>query len=112
MPDVHTDLTYHPLLGHAVGCAALKEHRPEQARSIWHHIQPQVCGGKTTVANTVALCDNCHYIIHLLLWRLANNFPVDRRKWRGQLAYAQQGYDACVAAGTVGLIPNEGGSYT
>jgi hypothetical protein len=58
--------------------------------------------------NLVALCDGCHYSIHRLLWHLAQGQPIGFVPRQAQLALAQRGYTACVAAGTVAQIPNEG----
>jgi hypothetical protein len=61
---------------------------------------------------------NCHYSIHRLMWclRLQHDSipltPVQAGNMaspnRNQLKYATQGFDACVTAGTVDRIPNEG----
>jgi hypothetical protein len=58
--------------------------------------------------NLVGLDDNCHYTVHLLLWHLAQKTPPPAKGTRAQRALARQGYDACVLAGTVHKIPNEG----
>jgi hypothetical protein len=50
---------------------------------------------------------NCHYTVHRLLWNMAKGLPQPPCR-AAQLAYAQQGYAACLAAGTVAHIPNEG----
>ena len=98
-----------PGIGRAVDCsvAPAGTHRPVPVRFVWHHIQPHEAGGATDAANLVQLCDNCHYTIHRLLWNMAKGLPQPPCR-AAQLAYAQRGYDACVAAGTVARIPNEG----
>jgi hypothetical protein len=76
-------------------------------------VQPLVCGGQSTPRNLVALCDSCHYSIHVVLWALARHDgnladpTVLRLGTRRQRFYAEAGWDACVAAGTTGLIPKE-----
>ena len=76
-------------------------------RYVLHHIQPQVCGGLTTPGNTVGLCDSCHYSVHVLLWHLSQGTTPPSPGTRKQRAFAQQGYAACKAAGTVARIPKE-----
>jgi hypothetical protein len=76
-------------------------------RFIWHHVQPKEAGGVDGPDNEVSLCDSCHYTIHRVLWYMAHNEPVPP-VMRNQKKIAQRGYDACVAAGTVDKIPNEG----
>jgi len=103
----------------AVSCAASGSHSPVPLRFVWHHVQPHEAGGLTTPANLVQLCDSCHYTIHRLLWIMAlmgQGKPVTPEQSeelghpprKTQYALASQGYDACVAAGTVAKIPNEG----
>lgn len=105
-----TAFTYIEGLGKASVCAVSKSHRPAPMRYVWHHIQPQTCGGLTIPSNLVALCDNCHYAVHVLLHQLKINgkvtpAPTNSRK---RVVLASQGYLLCVAAGTVDKIPNEG----
>lgn len=83
-------------------------HHPAATRYVSHHIQPQVCGGLSVKANLAVLCDNCHYTVHLLLYALAKGVPPAAKGTRAQRKLAQQGYDACVLAGTVHKVPNEG----
>ncbi len=82
-------------------------HRPKPMRFIYHHIQPKVAGGLTTPNNLIALCDSCHYSIHILLWHLAQKTPPLVKGSRKQRRIAKLGYEACIAAGTVTLIPKE-----
>jgi hypothetical protein len=83
-------------------------HYPRPMRFVWHHILPQACGGKSTKTNLIAVCDNCHYATHILMWYLANGgIPVTVKYSRAQLRLAQQGYQAAVAAGTVSKMPKE-----
>jgi len=93
------------------GCAVSRWHKPKVYRFVLHHVMPQVCGGRTTAENLVGLDDSCHYTIHLILRELSLNGG-DLTKItignRAQRKLAQQGYDACVLAGTVHKIPNEG----
>lgn len=107
-PDGH--VTFVAGLGHATACAVDVEHRPRPARFIWHHVLPQTCGGRTVAANLAALCDNCHYAVHGLLWTLAHGQPIPAHTSPGRVTLAQRGYAAAVAAGTVAKIPNEGGT--
>jgi hypothetical protein len=94
-------------------CTASGSHDPTPLRFVWHHIQPKEAGGLTVVTNLAEICDSCHYTIHRLMWHLAQNQlappvalgPVPRK---AQLALATQGFDKCMAAGTVAQIPNEG----
>jgi hypothetical protein len=83
-------------------------HHPAATRYVSHHIQPQVTGGLSVAANLATLCDNCHYTVHMLLWHLAQNTPPPAKGTRAQRKLARQGYDACVLAGSVHKIPNEG----
>lgn len=96
-------------VGQATDCsiAHARAHRPVPVRFVWHHIQPQEAGGVAVPANLVQLCDSCHYTVHRLLWNMAKGLPQPPCR-AAQLAYAQQGYAACLAAGTVARIPNEG----
>ncbi len=88
-------------------CVVTNAHRPQPLRFIWHHVQPLEAGGPDIAANQVELCDSCHYTIHRLMWLMAQNQPLPT-VYKTQLAIATRGYNACVAAGTVGQIPNEG----
>jgi hypothetical protein len=98
-----------PGFGPATGCyvASVASHRPTPLRFIWHHVQPQEAGGLTEAANLIQLCDSCHYTIHRLMWYMAHSEPLPKVH-RNQLMYATKGYAACVAAGTISKIPNEG----
>lgn len=100
-------LTSIPIVGPALSCMVTTHHAPTPHRYIWHHILPQACGGKTERANLVSLCDNCHYTIHIIMWHLANNVKLTFRPSAHHMLYAQQGYQAAVAAGTVALMPKE-----
>lgn len=102
----HEALEFVADLGRAVSCQGYGTHRPVPLRFVWHHILPQVCGGKTVAANLASLCDSCHYSIHILLWQMANKVPLSKGT-KAQLAFAKQGYDAAVAAGTADKIPKE-----
>lgn len=82
-------------------------HRPKPLRFVWHHIQPKEAGGQTVDANLAQLCDSCHYTIHRLMWYMAHGTALPKVH-RNQLKLATQGYEACVTAGTVNKIPNEG----
>jgi hypothetical protein len=103
-------------VGLAPTCIASDRHTPKPLRFVWHHVLPQVCGGKTVPDNLVSLCDCCHYTIHAILWGLKQGngtLPaqgkVSRRLLHTQRgALALRGYAAAVAAGTVANIPNEG----
>lgn len=100
-------------------CSVTTHHVPRAIRFVWHHIQPQEAGGPTETDNLANLCDNCHYTIHRMMFamacqKLGKPVPpdyqavLDNPPRRTQLALAQQGFDACVSAGTVAQIPNEG----
>jgi len=89
-------------------CDAAGSHSPVPLRHVWHHIQPHEAGGLTEAENLVQCCDTCHYSIHRLMWQLAQGLAMDPPPRRSILALARQGYAACVAAGTVDRIPNEG----
>jgi hypothetical protein len=80
---------------------------------------PAAAGGETVTGNLIALCDNCHYAIHRMMYAMRLRFQgipltpeqrgyLDNPPRLGQLGFARQGFDACVAAGTAGKIPNEG----
>jgi hypothetical protein len=102
------DLTFVDGLGKADQCVASDSHSPVPLRFVWHHVQPQEAGGQTIASNLIEICDSCHYSIHRLMWNMAVNQPNDLIPRRMQLHYATVGYAACVAAGTVAQIPNEG----
>ena len=97
-----------PGFGTAAMCQASGSHDPVPLRFVWHHVQPHECGGATSAENLVQLCDSCHYSVHRLLWHLAKGLPAGPIPRRAQQALAVRGYQACVAAGTVAQIPNEG----
>lgn len=101
-----SDLTALP---HADHCevAATTAHRPQPLRFVTHHIQPQEAGGPSEPGNYAQLCDSCHYTIHRLMWYMRQGTALPKVH-RNQLKLAQEGYDRCVAAGTVSKIPNEG----
>ena len=88
-------------------CVVSKAHNPVPLRFVWHHVQPLEAGGPDVMANQVELCDSCHYSIHRLMWLMAKGEALPK-VMKNQLAIATRGYQACVAAGTVGKIPNEG----
>ena len=105
-----TTFTFIKGIGHASECAVSKAHRPAPMRFVWHHILPQACGGLSVTTNLVALCDNCHYAVHVLLYQLKINgavtaSPVNNR---ARVVIALQGYRAAQAAGVIDKIPNEG----
>lgn len=101
-------------------CMVSPRHVPTAVRFVLHHIQPQEAGGPTVEANLANLCDNCHYTVHRILFVMACQYlnkpiPADYQSdlltkppRKAQLTLAKQGFDACVAAGTVDKIPNEG----
>lgn len=104
-------------------CVITPAHSPAPVRYVLHHIQPHEAGGPTVAENLIGVDDNCHYSIHWLMWILACQAlgrPVTpdmlgmlaRPPRRAQLTYAQQGFAACQAAGTVAKIPDEGGPAT
>jgi hypothetical protein len=103
----------------ATSCTVTTYHVPVSVRFVIHHIQPQEAGGQTVPENLVDLCDNCHMTCHRLMWYLRLKFDgktltaaqqslLDKPPRANQLKLAQAGFDACVAAGTVDKIPNEG----
>ena len=99
-----------PGIGRADHCEISTTHSPPPLRYIWHHLQPQVCGGATVPANLASLCDNCHYAVHALLLELKVHgtitaYPGDNAQ---RIALAEKGYALCQAAGTVSKIPDEG----
>jgi hypothetical protein len=102
------DLLEVPGLGKATACVASGSHDPVPLRFVWHHVQPQEAGGQTVPANLIEICDSCHYTIHRLLWNLAHGLPNLVVPRAAQRRFAQVGFAACQAAGTVALIPNEG----
>ena len=101
-------LTELPGFGPAIKCEASGTHNPYPLRFVWHHIQPHEAGGATEAANLVQVCDSCHYSIHRLLWHLGKGLPEGPVPRLAQLRLAMIGYQACVTAGTVAQIPNEG----
>jgi hypothetical protein len=102
---------YLPPVGYATNCVVSSYHSPKPIRYVWHHILPQVCGGKTEATNLVSLCDSCHYAVHALLHDLKVNgrftIALSLRN-RKRAAIALSGYNQAVLAGTANLIPNEG----
>ena len=106
-----TALTFIEGVGRADRCdvCGIKRHSPVEARDVWHHIRPKVCGGLSSNENLVQSCDNGHYSVHDLMWRLQNApETVKGRKYtRGQRAFADRGWREAVAAGTAHLIPKE-----
>ena len=95
-------------IGKATSCQLTRDHRPVPLRFVWHHILPQVCGGKTEAANLASVCDSCHYSVHILMWLMANGgIPADIKGSKAQRALAAQGYSQALAAGTAGKIPKE-----
>ena len=101
---------YLPMVGRASKCEVSDSHRPEPMRYIWHHVLPKTCGGRSVSANLVALCDNCHFGVHALLYQMKVNGIVTQSSInnRARVKLAIQGYQAAVVAGTVDKIPNEG----
>lgn len=102
-----------PGFGPATTCQASGTHNPTPLRFVWHHIEPHEAGGLTVASNLAEVCDSCHYSIHRLLWHLARNelagpVPLGPVPRQAQLALAQQGFNKCMAAGTIAQIPNEG----
>lgn len=98
---------------------AVASHRPTPLRFVWHHEQPESAGGATDDVNLIPLCDSCHYSVHRILFALKLQYlgqPLTAAQQgyltnpprKSQLAFAQKGFDLCVAAGTVDKIPNEG----
>lgn len=111
MSQHHHDMTSEetlPGVGQATKCLALStiSHRPMPLRFVWHHILPQVCGGKTEPGNLVELCDSCHYTVHILLYSLAQGKKL-KVGTIAQKKFANQGYEAALSAGTEHLIPKE-----
>ena len=105
---------YLPMVGRASKCAVSDSHRPAPMRYVWHHVLPKTCGGRSTAVNLVALCDNCHFSVHVLLYQMKikgmiTPSPINNR---ARIKLAIQGYRAAVAAGTVDKIPNEGSAVT
>lgn len=95
-------------VGKATSCQLGNQSTDHTAlRFVWHHILPQVCGGKTEKANLASLCDNCHYAVHAALWALAHGGLDDLKPTDGQLKLAQQGFQAAQAASTTAKIPHE-----
>ena len=104
-PHTHT---HYPGIGQAENCQVDAPHEPKPWRYVWHHICPQVCGGKTEPANLVSLCDNCHYGIHCMLVTLqkTGDLPAGLNPDRELLA--RQGYEQAKKNGKVHMIPHEG----
>ena len=103
-----------PGLGKAKHCSAYPGvHRPVPVRFVWHHILPQICGGPTEPDNLVSLCDNCHYAVHALMYRLASAGAGPDVSWprasTGVRGLALDGLARARAKGTVAKIPDEGG---
>lgn len=105
-------LLIHPLTGAAASrCTNPVEHRPRPLRFVWHHVQPESAGG--TASTLVEVCDGCHYGTHALVYYMRTHGGALPRGGSGyERDIAAAGYAMCVAAGTVDLIPNEGGSVS
>jgi hypothetical protein len=114
-------ITEIPGVGPATLCevASVASHRPTPLRFVWHHCQPETAGGATDNTNLIQVCDSCHYSIHRILYALAQQYlgkPITTVQQgyitnpprKTELAFAQRGLQACIAAGTVDKIPNEG----
>lgn len=86
----------------ALVCTVHKTHVPRPLLVELHHIQPLGMGGPDVPANKVAVCVGGHYNIHTLLADLLRGGPMRREGTKGEHGYAQQGYDAWVAAGKPG----------
>jgi hypothetical protein len=101
-----------PMIGKAESCVSTSIHHPVPFRYVWHHVLPQVCGGKSVSGNLISVCDNCHLAIHALMYMLAQNNGefTTHHGTTAQRAWAKAGYKLAVAAGTVEKLPNEGGS--
>jgi hypothetical protein len=108
-----------PGLGTATQCVASGSHAPDPSRYVWHHVQPESCGGPTNRGNCIETCDSCHYTIHRMLYAMARAtlmLPIpptyipllEHPPRRAQLMYAKLGYDRCNDAGTLTKVPNEG----
>lgn len=99
-------------VGRATSCACVGDHRPAPLRYVWHHILPEVCGGKSSKDNLVSVCDNCHYGIHAMLYDLKLHGPPLRTYGRfagtKRAQIALEGYAAAAQAGVVDKIPSEG----
>ena len=76
-------------------------------RFVWHHILPQVCGGKAVQSNLAELCDNCHYAVHNVMYALSRGATPSKAATADQFTLAQTGYQLAVKAGTQGKIPKE-----
>jgi len=103
----------------ATRCEASGTHNPVPLRYVWHHVQPREAGGVTASANLVQVCDSCHYTIHRIMWVMAQiaqgaTVTDEQRAYithpprLAQRTLAGKGYDACLTAGTIDQIPNEG----
>ena len=84
-----------------------QEHQHTALRFVWHHILPQVCGGKTEKSNLAELCDNCHYAVHNVMYALSRGAAPAKAATQEQFMLAQTGYQLAVQAGTQNLIPKE-----
>lgn len=82
-------------------------HRPTPQRYVWHHNIPQVCGGPSDEQNLVNLCDNCHIIQHVLMWRMVfDTIGLRRDKWNRQhWNLASRGYAGAKLLGTEQKMP-------
>ena len=102
-----------PGVGPATHCEIPGAHSPIPLRFVWHHVYPHECGGPTTPENLAPVCDGCHYGIHALMWQMAQNggnlTTLKRFAATARAKVAATGYQQALAAGTVNLIPNEGG---
>jgi hypothetical protein len=82
-------------------------HHHTALRFVWHHILPQVCGGKTEASNLAEVCDNCHYSVHILMYGMVHGAPPPKAATDAQYTLALQGFNLATAAGTQGKIPKE-----
>ena len=97
-----------PGLGKAANCQFGGQDSHHTAlRFVWHHILPQVCGGKTVNSNLAELCDNCHYAVHSVMYALSRGAAPAKAATADQFSLAKVGFDLAVKAGTQGKIPKE-----
>ena len=88
------------ITGRSWTCALGGLHRPVPLRGAVHHVWPRGAGGPDVAENRVDCCETHHANQHVIMWELAHGRPAPKCG-RAELALAQRGVAAWVAAGGV-----------
>ena len=88
------------ITGRSWTCALGGLHRPVPLRGAVHRVWPRGAGGPDVAENRVDVCETHHANQHVIMWELAHGRPAPKCG-RAELALAQRGLAAWVAAGGV-----------